>query len=144
VVTDQMVARVLFQGNRAIGVVASCGREYRANKEVILAGGAINTPQLLLLSGVGPDEELKRHEIKLVSKLQMVGRNLQDHCFSAVGIALKKGTTTEVASQSPSPMGWFKLPELNHTPESRGLPLPVQEHRLRETVPDFEIATVRV
>jgi choline dehydrogenase-like flavoprotein len=141
--SDRTVARVLFEGNRAIGVVTSCGREYHANKEVILAGGAINTPQLLLLSGVGPEDELKRHGIKAVSKLPMVGRNLQDHCFSAVGLALKKGTSTEVASQSPSPMGWFKLPELNDTPESRGLPLSIQEHRLRETVPDFEIATVR-
>lgn len=140
--TDSLVARVVFHDNRAIGVVTSDGREYRATKEVILAGGAINTPQTLLLSGVGPKDELDRHGITLVHHLEMVGRNLQDHCFSAVGIALEKAPDSQVVSQSPSPMGWFKLPELDDTAECEQLPTQIRDHRLRATVPDFEIATV--
>jgi len=49
------------------------------NKKVILSGGAINSPQLLMLSGVGPKDELKKHHIPLVRHLPGVGRNLQDH-----------------------------------------------------------------
>jgi choline dehydrogenase-like flavoprotein len=53
-------------------------REVRARREVILAGGAFNTPQLLMLSGVGPADELARHQIPLVQDLPGVGSNLQD------------------------------------------------------------------
>jgi len=48
-------------------------------KQVILSGGAVNSPQLLMLSGVGPADELHRHKIPLVHDLPGVGRNLQDH-----------------------------------------------------------------
>jgi len=49
------------------------------NKQVILSGGAVNSPQLLMLSGVGPADELQRHKIPVVHDLPGVGRNLQDH-----------------------------------------------------------------
>jgi len=93
---DALVARVLFEGqNRAIGVEYLKGeRLYRAHanpsndegekrrayaaKEVILCGGAFNTPQLLMLSGVGPREELERHGIAVRIDLPGVGKNLQD------------------------------------------------------------------
>lgn len=142
IVTGNLISRVLFDGDRAIGVVTSDGCEYRASREVILSGGAINTPQTLLLSGIGPEDELKRHGIRPIRHLQMVGRNLQDHCFSAVGVSLKKNISSGNASQSPSPMGWFKLPELDNTVVCKELPNRVRDHRLRATVPDFEIATV--
>ena len=52
--------------------------EYRAKKEVILCGGAFNTPQLLMLSGIGPKEELERHDIEVKIESPGVGKNLQD------------------------------------------------------------------
>jgi choline dehydrogenase len=73
--------RVLFQGKRAVGVEYSrAGRTYRAHAgEVILCGGAINTPQLLQLSGIGDPDELRRHGIAPINELPGVGENLQDH-----------------------------------------------------------------
>lgn len=137
------IRRVLLENKRAIGVDTLSGKAYRARCEVVLSGGAINTPQLLFLSGVGPADELSRHGIEQVQELEMVGQNLQDHCFSAMGIVLDQKADTNVASQSPSPMGWFKLPNVADTQECIGLPEKIRKHRLRATVPDFEIATVR-
>jgi choline dehydrogenase len=54
-------------------------RRARANKEVILSGGTINSPQLLMLSGIGDGDELKKHGIPVVCHLPGVGQNLQDH-----------------------------------------------------------------
>ncbi len=74
--------RILFEGGRAVGVeYAQRGRQRqaRAAREVILCGGAINSPQLLMLSGVGPADQLRRHGIAVVRDLPGVGANLQDH-----------------------------------------------------------------
>jgi choline dehydrogenase len=71
------VERVVFEGTRAVGVVAG-GETIRAG-EVILCGGAINSPQLLQLSGVGDPEELRALGIDPVHDLPGVGENLQDH-----------------------------------------------------------------
>ncbi|WP_342235048.1 choline dehydrogenase [Inquilinus sp. OTU3971] len=80
--TGALSTRILFEGNRAVGVeYAQAGqvRTARAAREVILCGGAINSPQLLMLSGVGPADQLRRHGIAVVHDLPGVGRNLQDH-----------------------------------------------------------------
>ncbi len=79
--TRAIVTRVLFDGDRAIGVEyvhRGATRQARAG-EVILCGGAINTPQLLQLSGVGPAGHLLRLGINVVADLPGVGENLQDH-----------------------------------------------------------------
>jgi choline dehydrogenase len=80
--TGAFVTKVLFHGTRATGVEVRRGRgaaERVAAGEVILCGGAINSPQTLLLSGVGPATELARHGISVVADLPGVGENLQDH-----------------------------------------------------------------
>ncbi len=80
--TNTQVSHVLFEGTRAIGIAyMQDGEEQRilANKEVILSGGAINSPQLLMLSGIGPAAHLKELGIPLVADLPGVGQNLQDH-----------------------------------------------------------------
>ncbi len=80
--TEALAERVLFEGRRAVGVRVSRGgavEEPRARREVILAGGPINSPQLLKLSGVGPGSELARHAIPLVADRPGVGANLTDH-----------------------------------------------------------------
>ena len=82
ILTNAHVTRVLFEGKRAVGVrYSSKGKlhDVRATREVILSGGAINSPQLLLLSGIGPGEEIRRHGIEPVQELPGVGKNLQDH-----------------------------------------------------------------
>ncbi len=76
------VRRVLFEGTRAVGVQASQlgqEQELRAEREVILCGGAYNSPQLLMLSGVGPAEHLTRREIEVLLDQPAVGENLSDH-----------------------------------------------------------------
>jgi choline dehydrogenase-like flavoprotein len=82
VITNAQVTRVVFDGTRAIGVAYRQGQDEkiaRCTREVILSGGAINSPQLLLLSGVGPREELAKHGITPVHELPGVGLNLHDH-----------------------------------------------------------------
>jgi len=74
--------RILFEGMRAVGLEYSQNgqvRSVRAKKEVILCAGAFQSPQLLMLSGVGDASELKMHGISLVHHLPGVGRNLHDH-----------------------------------------------------------------
>jgi choline dehydrogenase-like flavoprotein len=145
IVVNTPIARVLFAKQRAIGVETIYGRRLMARKEVVLSGGALNTPQIMKLSGVGPAGELKRCGIPLVWDLPMVGENLQDHCFSTVGIVLEKDITLPPGpdTQSPTPMGWFKLPSVTESAEFKQLPSKVQEHMQKPTVPAMEIATVR-
>ncbi len=74
--------RILFEGKRAVGVEYRQGKalkQIRARREVILSSGAFQTPQLLMLSGVGDSTALGKHGIANVHHLPGVGRNLQDH-----------------------------------------------------------------
>jgi len=82
VITGAHAAKVLFEGRRAAGVrYLENGRyaEALARKEVILSAGAIGSPQLLLLSGVGPRAQIEKQGIQPVHELPGVGENLQDH-----------------------------------------------------------------
>ena len=82
VVTGALVARILFERRRATGVEFRCqGRILRATAgcEVILCLGAIQTPKLLMQSGIGDEDELRRAGVPLLQKLPAVGRNLHDH-----------------------------------------------------------------
>lgn len=82
VVTGAHATGIVLDGRRATGVRYRRGRrtsEARARREVILSGGAFGSPQLLLLSGIGPAEELALHGIEVRHVLPGVGRNLQDH-----------------------------------------------------------------
>jgi len=85
--TGALATRILFEGPRAVGVEyrhRGALRVARADGEVILAGGAVNSPQLLMLSGIGDPEALARHGIPCRLPLGGVGRNLQDHISAAV------------------------------------------------------------
>ena len=82
VVSDAHATRILFEGRRAVGVEYRQGgalHTARAGAEVILASGAINSPQLLQLSGVGPAELLRSFGIEVVADMAGVGADLQDH-----------------------------------------------------------------
>ena len=70
--------------------------QVHARKEVILSGGAINTPQILLLSGIGPEEDLKKHGIPIVKANESVGKNLKDHIVpTPISCKAKSGTTLD-------------------------------------------------
>jgi choline dehydrogenase len=80
--SNAQVSRILFEGKRAVGVEyvqRKQPQKARATREVILCGGAVNTPQVLMLSGVGDAETLTRFGIPVVADMKGVGRNLQDH-----------------------------------------------------------------
>ena len=81
VLTHALTTRVLLDGARAVGIeYRHRGRIERAEAGcVILAGGAINSPQLLMLSGIGPAEHLRKHDIAVARDMPGVGANLQDH-----------------------------------------------------------------
>lgn len=77
--TSSPVARVIIQRGRAVGVQLQGSKAILAAGEVILAGGAVNTPQLLMLSGVGPADHLREHGIVVHVDQPEIGANLQDH-----------------------------------------------------------------
>jgi choline dehydrogenase len=92
VVTGALTEKILFEGRRAVGVTF---RQHgglctaRAAREVILCGGAVNSPQLLMLSGIGPQEHLAGIGIPVVHHLPGVGQSLQDHYSAAIKLRCK-------------------------------------------------------
>ncbi|MNM88055.1 Alcohol dehydrogenase [acceptor] [compost metagenome] len=82
VLTSAVSARVLFEDQRAVGVAYYQGNELkqvRARREVVLSSGAFGSPQLLMLSGIGPAAQLRSLGIQVIQDLPGVGQNLQDH-----------------------------------------------------------------
>jgi len=93
VVTGAVTQRVLVEGKRAVGVEYRQGKQLltvHAAKEVILSGGSYNSPQLLMLSGIGPAAHLREHGITVVHDLPGVGRNLSEHPRIPLHFTLKK------------------------------------------------------
>ncbi len=123
--TGAQVARVVVEDGRAVGVQlcppkgGGEGELLRASREVVLAAGAINTPQILQLSGIGDPEDLTPHGIDVVHALPGVGRNLQDHLdyilsyhcktHASVGLALSAvpKTLSELTRYMLSGRGMF-------------------------------------
>ena len=107
VMTGALATRVVVEGGRATAIEFRHRRSlHRARaREIILAGGAINSPQLLLLSGIGPADEIRRQGIAVVQDLPGVGRNLQDHlevyvqyaCTEPITLYLTENPLTRVA-----------------------------------------------
>lgn len=92
VITGAHATKILTQGKRATGVTYRKGKkehDVHAAREVILSGGAFNSPQLLMLSGIGAAQEVQRHNIDLVHDLPGVGKNLQDHLDYILGYTSK-------------------------------------------------------
>lgn len=92
-ITGALVLRIVFQGRRAVGVEYSTGgaaKIARAESEVLVTSGAIGTPKLMMLSGVGPAASLRSHGIDVVQDMAGVGQNLHDH-FGVDIVAELKG-----------------------------------------------------
>ncbi|ALJ22281.1 GMC family oxidoreductase [Microbacterium sp. No. 7] len=116
VVTGAFVRRITFDAGdgmrddppRATGVyveIDGITRHARARREIVLCGGAINTPQLLMLSGVGPAVHLREHGIPVVVDSPGVGENLQDHLVAGLAPAAKGGTL--FGAQSPAQLAQY-------------------------------------
>jgi choline dehydrogenase len=106
--TEAHATRILFAGRRATGIVyRQRGQDVTvtANREVILAAGALQSPQLLQLSGVGAPALLQQFAIPVVRALPGVGQNLQDHLQARVIFRCTKPITTNDILRSP----WRKL-----------------------------------
>ena len=102
--TGAHVARVLFEGTTAVGIEwleGSEKRQARAAREVILSAGAVQSPQILQLSGIGPAALLEQHGIKVVADSPQVGENLQDHYQARTIVRLKKPMSLNDAVRNP-------------------------------------------
>jgi len=108
IICEAHVCRIEWEGKRAIGVSyrdkTGEVKKIGANREVILSGGTFNSPQLLMLSGVGPTDELEKHGIDVHHVLPGVGRNLQEHVDSVV-VCNTKG-------RGPVALNWREIPYL--------------------------------
>ncbi len=96
VLTHALATRILFAGRRAVGleyVRGGATERVLVERELILCGGPINSPQLLKLSGVGPAAELRQHDIAVLHDLPGVGENLQDHLEFYFQVACREPIT---------------------------------------------------
>lgn len=102
VFTLTMAKKINFDSsNRATGVVVESNfisYTLSANKEVIVSAGAFQSPQLLMVSGIGPAAQLAQHDIPVISELPGVGQNLQDHLFFGPSYRVDLTTFTEIAN----------------------------------------------
>lgn len=97
VLTNAHVTRVLIEKKRAVGVQFLFKKKIRtvyAKKEVILSAGSLNSPKILMLSGIGPKAHLEKMNIKVIQNLA-VGRNLQDHATTDGIVVRVKKTATD-------------------------------------------------
>jgi choline dehydrogenase len=96
VITSALTEKIVLEGRRAVGVMyrrAGQPCTARAAREVILCGGAVNSPQLLLLSGIGPQQHLAEFGIPVVHHLPGVGKSLQDHYSAPIKLRCKLPVT---------------------------------------------------
>lgn len=112
VITGARATRVVFEGKRAVGVEFATRRHRRTvarGTEVILSGGAYNSPQLLQLSGVGNAAELRQHGIDVVADLPGVGENLQDHLEAFIMYECKQPVSNQsIVKKHTYPMTGLK------------------------------------
>jgi len=107
IITNALATKIMLDGKRAVGVLYKKGikdahtLQLKANKEVILSGGAINSPQLLQLSGIGPSDLLKKHGIEVQHELPGVGLNLRDHYAPRFTARAKNISTINEKARGP-------------------------------------------
>jgi len=112
--TKTLAQKVILDGHKATGLLVKKGGdllEIKANKEVILSGGAINSPQLLMLSGIGISEELAEFGIMCKHNLPGVGKNLQDHLDVCLVQHCSQKITYDTTSEIMTGMKYFLFKE---------------------------------
>lgn len=96
VITDALTKKVHFENDVATAVTYEVNKQEtiaKANKEIIISAGAFNSPKLLMLSGIGPEAELKKHGIPVIKNLPGVGQNLQEHVDMVITVTSKIADT---------------------------------------------------
>jgi choline dehydrogenase-like flavoprotein len=163
--TNDGVHKVLFARKRAVAVQTLSGQIYRASKEIILSAGALDTPKILMHSGIGPVDQLRKFNINITHANSAVGQNLVDHFHTSPTWVRRSGNPERLAwyQASPStkaaaleqwkadktgplaeimvniPIGFFKCPAVFKSQEFHDLPEDQKAHLLAPTVPSYEI-----
>ncbi|KAH8807712.1 glucose-methanol-choline oxidoreductase [Xylogone sp. PMI_703] len=162
--TNTQVTKIVLDGKKAVGVETLDGRKVSSAKEVILCAGAFDSPKLLLLSGIGPADDLASVNIETKHELHGVGKNLQDHNGFGIVDHLERGISHRVCFMgSPdqvkaaeeqwrrdqtgpiattthdSALAFIKDPEITNSDEFRSLPSEVQKFLNLPNVPHYEI-----
>ncbi|EXJ72603.1 uncharacterized protein A1O5_03749 [Cladophialophora psammophila CBS 110553] len=147
--TNAFVTRILFAGRTAVGVGLADGRSARGTKATILCAGALDTPKLLLLSGVGPKADLVPLGIEVVHDLEGVGKNLQDHIQSFIETRLsiklldrdvvRHGEPDKAGPWSCLPFCFLKVDEILETEEFKLLDPSMQNFLKGKTVPQLSL-----
>ncbi|KAM0197387.1 hypothetical protein ACHAPA_001426 [Fusarium lateritium] len=165
IMTNSSVQRIVLDGNKAVGVEVN-GKKYLASKEVILSAGALNTPNILMHSGIGPKDQLNKFNIPVIKDAPRVGQGLRDHMFTPLVYIRKEGDTARAPFYGDQKVmdealqqwrrdgtgpwtkfacelgiGWFKLDKLAQSEEFKALPAEQQSFLMKETVPHYEILT---
>ncbi|KAH8807224.1 hypothetical protein F5884DRAFT_899662 [Xylogone sp. PMI_703] len=133
VATDSLVHRVIFEGQKAIGIGLANGKVIKASKEIILSAGAIDTPKILLHSGIGPSDQLAQFNIPVVHSNEHVGQNLRDHYFITMIFTRPDKEPSEGIATF-----FLKNDEILSSPEFKSLPEHVQTHIKRPTIAAWE------
>jgi len=121
IITDSLVEKVIIENKKATGVAFKHkGKTQKifAKNEILLSAGAFNSPQLLMLSGVGPKDELAQHNIELIHELPGVGKNLQDHVDIMIVNQTKR---TDVLAYRPKASLWFVNQMREYFSKKRGI-----------------------
>lgn len=167
--THTTVRRLLFSGTKAIGVETTTGAHHLATKDVVLSAGALDTPRILMHSGIGPPSQLAHFSIPLLHPSPFIGQNLRDHAltrlvykrtpasgsgrpafYSAAAQPVRDAALAQWQSDGTGPwakyacelaMGYFKLPGLVASEEFAALPGEVRGYLMGATVPHYEVLT---
>lgn len=140
VVVQAHATRILFDDKRAVGIEYSqlgTRKRIRARKEVVICAGVINSPQLLMLSGLGPAFELTTHGIDVIADLPGVGENLQDHFDYLVGHECLTDDTFDIYNTSPFRRLWAGLRYVLWR-GGPGVGVPLDVGGFLKTTPDLE------
>ncbi|KAI8582034.1 hypothetical protein K450DRAFT_285309 [Umbelopsis ramanniana AG] len=165
IMVKSQATKILFEGTKAIGVEINGKLSVYASKEVILSAGAIDTPKLLLLSGVGPAKELEALDINVIKDLPGIGKNMQDHCGVFIADLVDNAMSSRVPfihkmdqyedarkqwdNDRTGPLAthykalclaFLKQDHLYDTPEFKSLSEQLKSYLQRPTVPMVEIA----
>ncbi len=112
--SNSFVEKIIFENKKAIGIQVKIKNKVKkiyANKEIILSGGSINSPQLLMISGIGDANELKEKGINIIHDLKGVGKNLQDHLETYIQQECKTKDTlykyTKIIPKVLAGIQWF-------------------------------------
>ncbi|KAL9611724.1 MAG: hypothetical protein Q9167_003647 [Letrouitia subvulpina] len=166
VMTNSAVERVLFEGKKAIGVEIAGQQKVEAKQEVILSAGALDTPKILMLSGVGATDELADHGISTIHNLPGIGKNLHDRLWLDLVSTRKHGgvnrtsyaippdtledaraqwirdkTGPMAAEYLPFPIAYLKSDRILNSQEFGNLEQGVQKYFQAKTTPNYELIT---